>query len=260
MDGTVPCVFRGKLKDWQAKLWMKDQVFFTESTPIDSNTIAFKTIDSKLLRTILGVIQKDTMFHVKLNKTLLKKQIDGVFCTAGKLHYSENLNELIYVYLYRNQYIVIDTKLTKETYGKTIDTISKAQLKVVMNSRTNEKKLAKPPVYVNQKSFVHKNYLYVKSGRLGKFESTTMINQASIIDVYNITKNSYEFSFYLQDDKGEKVKDFAINGNHLLSINGDTALIYKLKPSFFQNKSKDIMISSKTKIKAYNNILASFRK
>lgn len=46
MDGTVPCVFRGKVKDWQANLWMKDQVVFTESTPIDSNTIAFKTIDS----------------------------------------------------------------------------------------------------------------------------------------------------------------------------------------------------------------------
>jgi hypothetical protein len=255
-DGTVPCVFRGNIKNWQASLWMKDKVFFTESTPIDSNTLAFKTIDSKLLRNILGVIQKDTAFHVKLNKTFLKKQIEGVFCTAGKLHYSTHLNKLIYVYLYRNQYIVTDTKLTKETYGKTIDTISKVQLKVVTNSRTNEKKLAKPPVYVNQKSFVYKNYLYVKSNRLGKFKSTTLINQASIIDVYNISKNSYEFSFYLQDDKGKKVKDFAINGNHLLSINGSTVLIYKLKPSFFPS----VKISAKLKTKPNNNILASFRK
>lgn len=255
-DGTVPCVFRGNIKNWKASLWMKDKVFFTESTPIDSNTLAFKTIDSKLLKTILGVIQKDTVFHVKLNKTFLRKQIDGVFCTAGKLHFSKDLNKLVYIYLYRNQYIVTDTKLNKATYGKTIDTISKAQLKVVTNSRTNEKKLAKPPVYVNQKSFVHKNYLYVKSGRLGKFESTTMINQASIIDVYNISKNSYEFSFYLQDDKGEKVKDFAINGNHLLSINGSTVLVYKLKPSFFPN----VKISAKLKTKPNNNILASFRK
>lgn len=150
-----------------------------------------------MIATVLGVIRKDNTFHINLNKTLLKKQIDGVFCTASKLHYSENLNELIYVYLYRNQYIVTDTKLTKEAYGKTIDTISKAQLKVVMNSSTNEKKLAKPPVYVNQKSFVYENYLYVKSGRLGKFESTTTINQVSIVDVYNISKKTVMNSAFI---------------------------------------------------------------
>ncbi len=243
MDGTVPCVFRGKTNDWHGNLWMKDKVFFTEATPVDSSTLAFKTIDSKLLRTVLGTIKKDSSgFSVNLNKDFLKKQIDGVFCTAGKLHYNPIKKELLYVYLYRNQYVMADPQLSQASYGKTIDTISEAQLKVVEMSSTNERKLAAPPIYVNQKSAIYGNYLYIKSNRLGNNESRTMIGQASIIDVYETSKNRYEYSFYLQDNLGYKVKDFAINGNHLLAINNDTAIIYKLKPSFFTIKAKHKVI------------------
>lgn len=238
-DGTVPCVFRGKTRDWRGKLWMRDKVFFTEAAPMDSSMLAFKAIDSKLMRTVLGTIKKDSTFHVNINRTFLKKQIDGIFCTAGKLHYSPITKELLYVYLYRNQYIMTDPQLSHVSYGKTIDTIGRAQLKVVEMGSTHEKKLAAPPIYVNQKSAIYRNYLFIKSNRLGRNESKTMIGQASIIDVYDTSKNRYEYSFYLQDHLGHKVKDFAINGNHLLAINNDTVIIYKLKPSFFKHKDHE---------------------
>jgi uncharacterized membrane protein YphA (DoxX/SURF4 family) len=43
-DGTVPCVFRGNLKDWKAKLIDKQEVPFTHAEPIDSLHMVIRAI------------------------------------------------------------------------------------------------------------------------------------------------------------------------------------------------------------------------
>src|SRR5690606_17238824 len=115
----------------------------------------------------------------------------------GQLLYDSIFGKIIYVYYYRNQFVVFHKNLNLDYVGNTIDTISKAQLDIIHNTNTNENKLKGDAVIVNQQAAIAGNYLFIVSDRLGKYEETKVLQQATIADVYNITKNRYEFSFYI---------------------------------------------------------------
>jgi len=76
-------------------------------------------------------------------------------------------------------------------------------------------------------------YLFTKSERLGKYESESRLKEASIIDVYDIEKHTYEFSFYLYHYKNEPVKEFKIYENLIIGITKNYVIIATLKSKYF---------------------------
>jgi hypothetical protein len=50
---------------------------------------------------------------VSLNHELLEKQVDGVFDTDGQLLRDDITGELVYIYFYRNEFMVMDSNLVK---------------------------------------------------------------------------------------------------------------------------------------------------
>jgi hypothetical protein len=60
-----------------------------------------------------------------------------------------------------------------------------------------------------------------------------MLKNATIIDVYDLVKHTYEFSFYLYDYENEKIEKFIISKNLLIGLTKHHLVTYRLKKHYF---------------------------
>jgi len=227
-DGMVPCIFRGQLKDRKAQLFKGGSEYFSFAEPIDSVSSVVRTQKRITGESILGKVALVSDGPTAGNPTLLQKQIDGAFDTDGMLLYNHQLRKVIYLYAYRNQYIVANDDLGLDFRGNTIDTITKAQLDIANIKSRGANKLARRPLLVNKAAAVYDNLLFVNAGLPGQYESLEMWRRASIIDVYDIATNSYLESFYILDVNGKKVSHMIAHNDQLYAMVGNHIVTYKL--------------------------------
>lgn len=233
-DGTVPIILQGNIADWRATTKMQGDFYFNQAFALDSTKIAVRTNSSETSENIIGIIELGAVIKGSFNKLLLEKQLDGIFDTDGKLLYNAALKKIIYTYNYRNQYIVIDENLQLNFRGKTIDTVSKAQLQIEENTKRNQSKLAGGTLLINKGTATDGELLLIDSPRLGKLEPEDMLDEASIIDVYDLTNQSYAFSFYLYEHEKNKVREFIITRGILYALQGNHLVAYKLQKKVFK--------------------------
>jgi hypothetical protein len=249
-DGMVPCVFRGKLNNWKAQLYNSGTEYFSFAEPVDSTALLVRTQKRITGESILGKFGLLSNTPTILNKQLLEKQIDGVFDTDGMLLFSAGLNRMLYLYAYRNQYIVTNTNLQLDFKGNTIDTITKANIKLTHIENHNANKLARQPLLVNKTAAVYNNLLFVNSNLPGKYESLEMWKKASIIDVYDIASNSYLESFYVYNSNGKKLRNMIVHKDKLFAMIDNQVVEYKLN-SILTKHYKDTIAAQR-----HNNLLA----
>ncbi|GAA3619574.1 hypothetical protein GCM10022397_01710 [Flavivirga jejuensis] len=228
MDGTVPYIFRGSTKDWKGHSMLKTPLYFNYAQAMDSVTLAVRAFSNKTEEFTLGSITLSDSASITLSHKLLQKQVDGIFDVDGTLQYNQQQRQLIYTYRYRNQYIVANDNLQLQLLGKTIDTISQAQIQVGTISSKNQKKMAIPPLSVNKFCATYANYLFVNSKILGRTESLFLWEKSSIIDVYHIAENRYMFSFYVADIGEKKLRSFKVLNNKFIGLIGNHIVIYQL--------------------------------
>ncbi len=125
--------------------------------------------------------------------------MDGIFDTDGTMQCSAALKKLVYTYYYRNEYIIMSENFTVEHRGNTIDTTTKAKLKVVKMKQSGDIKLGAPPYMVNRHTTISKNLLFVNFLLRGKYEGKEVWKYATVVDVYDISKQTYALSFYVYD-------------------------------------------------------------
>jgi uncharacterized membrane protein YphA (DoxX/SURF4 family) len=238
VDGTVPCVYRGSVKGWEGKLIKKGGEYFTSAEAIDSTAIAVCTYSSKNGEAVLGIIHLGDSAKTILNPEILQKQVDGVFDTDGQLLYSSGLKRIIYLYAYRNQFTVANASLKIDFRGNTIDTISHAKLSIVKVRSHRQRKFSKPPLFVNKSSASYSNLLFVNSAIPGRYEEDQMWKEASIIDVYDLSKNSYLFSFCIYNIDGKKMKSFVVQNDKLYALIGNHIVEYFLDERITSNYKK----------------------
>jgi uncharacterized membrane protein YphA (DoxX/SURF4 family) len=219
-DGTVPCIYKGSTKDWKALLQKGKIMHFSLMEPIDSVTLAFRGSDPKTGENRIGLFKLDTRTATTTNPDLLQKQLDGIFDTDGMLLYNLQRKWLHYIYYYRNQFVTADAKLVLKHTRNTIDTVSKAQLKIA-NLRGGESKLSAPALLINRTAAVYKNLLFVNSDRIGKYEDDSMLKHATILDIYNLNSGNYLLSFYLYHINKQKMKSFKVVGNTIYTLTGN---------------------------------------
>jgi len=251
-DGTVPIIYRGKLGEWNAEPLMQGSAFFSQIKTIAEKDFIIRARSSASNENVLGKISIQDSTRVKLFPSLLEKQIDGVFDTDGMLLYNEELRKSIYVYFYRNEIIVADTSLNLVNRQRTIDTVSMAQLEIAKVKSKNKHTLRPKALLVNKRASTSGNYLFIHSDRLGKYEAEEMLGQASIIDVYDLTKNTYKLSFYLYNQQGEKMREFQLFDHFLIALMGNYIVTYKLKPDYFKLEKEIKKISADIRSKTEN--------
>ncbi|PZX92012.1 hypothetical protein DOS84_18130 [Flavobacterium aquariorum] len=240
-DGTVPSIFKGNIKDWKAKLVKKGGEYFSLAEPMDSTIMAVRTQKRGSGESVMATLDLRDTAKTQLNPAILQKQIDGLFDTDGQMVYSKQLNRLIYLYAYRNQFTVADENLTIDYRGNTIDTMSHANLNIVNIKSHNQKKLGKQPLIVNKNCAVFNNLFFVNSGIPGRYENIKMWEQASIIDLYDLSGNSYTLSFYIYNEENNKMKNFIVQDSILYALIGNRIVRYNLSKTItknYQNNSK----------------------
>ncbi|BDU25159.1 hypothetical protein FLGSB24_19030 [Flavobacterium sp. GSB-24] len=226
-DGTVPSIFTGKIEDWKARIHKGNVPFFTLADPIDSLTIALRLTSLTKKQNTLAVYSLEKRGILSQNTALLDKQIDGIFDTDGMLISNSKLKVVNYIYYYRNEFLTADKKMKLIKKGKTIDTVSKAEIKVAQLSQ-GESQMSKPPLVINKASAVFGNLLFIKSKRIGKFEDEKMLKDASILDVYNLNDGRYISSMYIYHINGMEMTSFKVAADRVYAISGRYLSVVKL--------------------------------
>jgi len=65
-----------------------------------------------------------------------------------------------------------------------------------------------------------------------------MLDQASIIDVYDLTKGTYELSFYIYHENGKKLRQFMVFDNLLVAMIDDKTVTYLLRDKYFKKQNQ----------------------
>ncbi|WP_338356904.1 hypothetical protein [Yeosuana marina] len=232
-DGITPRILRGTLGQWTAKRIMYDSAYFNDAKPIGAKSFVLRSISAKTNENILGK-EFSVKPHVFLKDKLLEKQGDGIFSADGILRYNKDLSKIIYLYHYRNEYMVIDTSLNLLHKGHTIDTNTIAKVKIASIESNHTKTISEPPVVINKNSYTYGNYLFVHSGLMAKNERKETFQETSVIDVYNIISDTYEFSIYIYPYRKQKLKRFIITDKYLMGIHNEYLVIYDLNPKWFK--------------------------
>jgi uncharacterized membrane protein YphA (DoxX/SURF4 family) len=231
-DGTVPVIFRGKVSDWKAFQIMMGNYYFSKIVVMDSLNIAFRAQDRYSKENILGKFSFSKKMKVTLINNILQKQKDGIFDTDGTMSYDPILKNLTYLYYYRNQFIVTNQHLKLDYRGNTIDTTTRAAIKVNYFKESGERKPSTPAVTINKYSASYGRYLFVNSGLRGKFEPLDLWKTSSVIDIYDLKNNTYVSSFYAYDIGEDKISDIMVNSEGIYIIIGKTLQKYRLHKNF----------------------------
>lgn len=228
-DGSIPVLYNGTLENYRLKPYYNIKQSFLRLQPISPSKFIIRVFNTNSTYNELGILSlTETNLQTQIRKQVLKAKGDPFFDTDGLLLYNKQLNKVLYIYFYRNEYISTDTSLTQTYVHNTIDTISKSQLDIRTLTSRNQRKLGTQPIFVNKRAATHANYLYIQSDRLGKHEPDGILDSASIIDVYNLKKQQYAFSFYLYHEGMRKLQDFQVYNNYLYALIDKFLVIYKL--------------------------------
>lgn len=224
-DGTIPIIFEGTFPNLAATKITLKPPYFSQLKMISRHHYLFKSVLTESRKSILGSIdtEKD---ETKINYDLLETQMDGLFDTDGQISIDSRSVQMIYTYLYRNQYFVTDAELLKKNIGNTIDTIKIAQIKLHRMS-DGSTKMAAPPLEVNLFQTAFDGLLFNASALRGKFESAKRWKTSRVIDVYNYNDKTYQYSFYIQNREERKARSLLVTKKHLYALIGNELVRYQ---------------------------------
>lgn len=235
-DGSVPVIYRGKLGEDKAQTISFNDAFFTQFVPIDSTKFALRTLSRKSKELTLALLDINATPKLKLYPRILEKQVDGVFDVDGGLINSNNNENLLYTYNYRNQFISMDNSLNVLKRLNTIDTTTHAKIQET-SLKDGRHKLNAPPFKVNSRTNSNRNLIFIQSDLMGKHESRESWKKAVIVDVYRIDGQEYLGSFYLYKGKHANITDFWSTDKYLFVLVGsDLKRFYFREPilSYFE--------------------------
>lgn len=229
MDGSVPVIFNGKISNWKTTGEFKGVPYFTLAEPVDTLKAILRSSRGRNGSHAIGYFNENRNPKISYNKNILREQKDGVFDTDGTLVYSKAAGEAVYTYYYRNEYIVVDDNAKPSYTGHTIDTTTKANIKVSYLKNGTQKKLSGASLTVNAKTAVNSNLLYINSRVQGRFENDQLWEQAFIIDVYDLAKHSYVMSFAIYKTDEKKLFSFFVTDNYLYALMENQLVVYTLR-------------------------------
>ncbi|TRZ46096.1 hypothetical protein [Robertkochia solimangrovi] len=202
---------------------------FMNLYPIDSTCVILKTYDPEKQQSIL------LKYNLHSNKVinspgLLKKQVDGIFCTEGDLVYDPMYKRFIYLYRYRNEFFTMNTDLQLLGTGHTIDNIQNVRIAVGSYKRNNQVKttLSSPNKVVNVRGQVSRNNLFVQSAIRASNEMPRTFQNNTVVDIYSLQSNTYLYSFYIPEYKDQNVRDFIIIADYLVVLYEDHLIRYSM--------------------------------
>jgi hypothetical protein len=238
-EGNVPYIFSGSTANWHADLKLNSGRYFSNAVPINSTALAVRYSMRETNENAIGTVDLKDTLKSKISRNLLEKQVDGIIDTDGSLLYNRAIKKIIYVYYYRNEYLLINNQLKIDLKGNTIDTVSRAHIELVQNQNSGRTTFSKPPLRVNRLSASYDNLLFVNSSLPGQYESEDLWKTAVIVDVYDLTDKSYRSSFPIYNIDRKKMRSMYVYGNYLYALIDQKLVCYKLRSHVTQNRPRE---------------------
>lgn len=232
-DGSVPVIFRGKLKNSLANTISYGDAYFNQMTVLDSMRFALRTQRSNDNEYTMALLNLGQEKKLALKPTILEKQIDGVFDVDGLLASEPTSGRIVYTYFYRNQYLVMDSNLNVLNRFNTIDTTHTAKISVTKLSN-GKTKMNAPPFSVNKGFALYGDLLFNRSNLKGKYEPAESWKSSAIIDVYRTDMQQYIGSFYIRDKDGKRMSSMVIGDRYLYVLVGNKLQRYKIRDGAFK--------------------------
>lgn len=236
-DGTVPVIYRGNLMDSIATTISYGDAYFHQLAILDSMKFAIRTQKTSDKEYTLALLDLTKEKKLELKSAVLEKQLDGVFDVDGILAAQNNTEKIVYTYVYRNQYIVLDSTLKVLSRFNTIDTTSRAKISITRLS-DGSNKMSAPPFSVNKGSVISANLLFNQSSLKGKHEPSESWKNSTIIDIYRIDEQQYIGSFYIRHKNNLKMTSMIVGGEFLFVIIGNEIIRYKVRKDAFKLNTK----------------------
>lgn len=202
---------------------------YTRIIKISNSSYIVKGFDSSGDNEFLYKI--NTANSATTNKpALLDRRNDAGLSTDGHILYDNSTNAALFIHLYSNRILYMDSNLNLLATGKTIDTFSDYQLtgRKVNNKNKTFFTQAKPPRYINYTCCVYNHKLYVNSLVKADNESETSFNSNCVIDIYDHNIKKYLGSFYVPKYHNEKLRSFCITDSLLVATYPDAIISYHL--------------------------------
>lgn len=192
--------------------------------------IAVRTYDTTRLQNVLQVLNTDHRPVSPDGVYVPDKQRDGVFCTDGILKYDSESALVLYVYNYRNRFVLLDTTLKVRLTATTIDTTDQVNFTVgsFTDKNTVTSSFSSPPRMVNKNAFFNNSFIFIHSALMSDNEKPSDFRRTSVLDIYRVADGKYVYSVKVPDDKGEKVRDFIVSGDRLLLLYGSGMICYRI--------------------------------
>lgn len=229
-EGGTPTLYRGTLDDLNMSRFLQQSCFFNVLQNVSATSFISRSIHMDSLgnsRNILAKIKTDSPY-VTLGKDVIKKQVDGIFCTDGTMDYDKQTGKLVYVYHYRNEFITLDTNLHTLYTGHTLDTNTSAKIQVA-RLPTGVSKFSAPPAYVNSLARVADNRIYILSTLVADNENWQARRDTEIIDVYSLDDGRYIHTLYIPLQGKGRITDFIVKGERLFALGDHTLNAYAIR-------------------------------
>lgn len=228
-NGVERWLFKGRLDTWSADSIPIFIPYFQQAIPIGKNSAVFVYVSTK---TESNALRKESVTGSRIERdSILEKQLDGLFCTAGLLQYSKQMNNLTYTYIYRNQILLLDTNMNVLRKIKTIDPIDTVTFETAKIESSNSTAITSPATMVNSKMARWKKYLFILSKLMGRNEDQVLFTRSSVIDIYDLEQSKYLYSVYLpsQDKNTSPVSDLYVMNNYIYTISSHFINRYAVK-------------------------------
>lgn len=217
--------YRGALTDLKLTFCGQSTEVIAETVVISYNTLVQRVLAGEEFVLVRNEINNN---QVTLYPGLLEKQVDGMFCVDGSLHYNTDLHQLVYVYHYRNAFISMDTSLNVLYRGNTIDTISRVNFTVDRIRSENAYTFSSPPKFVNLKSTTAGQLLYIQSGIRAENETKKNFKENFCIDVYSLLDGVYQHSFYIPKIEKQSLLDFNVIDDFIFVLYDGVLVTYQM--------------------------------
>jgi hypothetical protein len=214
-DGTIPVIFAGKTGTNVLKEQDIGKTYFRKIRNMDADHFVISAFHRRKQIQSLGIIGRGSKDSVKLNPDLLKTTKEGFFEPDGQLNYDAFTGEIVYVYHYKNQFVVTDRDLRSAKVYRTIDTVRTPRLGLSVQLDGSRK--LNNPLLVNKRSYAYKGVLFIESDRNGKLEKNRG-KQAVIIDLYSIREQKYLGSISIPNRSEKQQIQFAVHNDRLYMI------------------------------------------
>lgn len=235
-DGTVPVIYAAAVSSPKNHLYEMsvNEVYFDQLVPISPADYVMRVEDRSTKRTALASLRLLPETKVLISNSVLTRKADGGFDADGRILHDTSTGYFYYLFYYRNQILQFDEKLNVTARMKTIDTISKAQIRTTV-LKDGSKKMSAPPVMVNKEMTVYRGLIFNKSNLIGKHESKDTWRKNVVVDIYTTAPAGYWGSMYVQHRGKNRMSQMLVTDTHFFVLSGNEIVRYRFAQTLTEN-------------------------